>query len=166
MEEVTLPRSFATCHASARIVQYVECATFHEEFFRERADDYGPKLRGTIETGMLIPGVQYLQAQRMRRRFSEEMAELAGRFDALLTPGTPAPAPRDLNTTGDPRFQSPWTSAGLPTVSIPSGLSQVGLPMGIQLEGTLFGEARLLAVARWCESALGVELVPPLLRDT
>ena len=162
IEEIELPRSFATCYAAHRIVMNVECAAFHEEFFKERADDYRPRVRNVIESGMLIPGVRYLQAQRMRRHFREELSAMASKMDALLTPSTPAPAPRDLNTTGDAVFQSPWTFAGLPTVTIPSGLSQSGLPLGIQLEGTPFEEARLLAVARWCEAALGVELVPPL----
>ena len=100
VEEVGLPESFATCYASHRIVMQVECAAFHQEFFQERADDYGPRLRSTIESGMLIPGVQYMQSQRMRRHFRQEMAALASGVDALLTPTTPAPAPRDLNTTG------------------------------------------------------------------
>ena len=86
---------------------------------------------------------------------------MANRVDALLTPSTHTPAPRDLTTTGDPIFQSPWTSAGMPTVTIPSGLSHLGLPLGVQLEGPPFGEMRLMAVAHWCEKALGVELVPP-----
>jgi aspartyl-tRNA(Asn)/glutamyl-tRNA(Gln) amidotransferase subunit A len=161
IEEVGLPESFATCHAVQRIIMNTECAAFHEELFREHADDYSSRLRSSIEAGMLTPAVRYLQAQRMRRRLSREMNALAGRFDALLMPSTPTPAPRDLSTTGDPLFQSPWTSAGLPTVTIPSGLSQSGLPMGVQLAGPRFGEARLLAVARWCESTLGVSLTPP-----
>ena len=161
IEEIGLPRSFATCHAAQRIVMNVECAAFHEESFRDRADDYGPRIRSVIESGMLVPGVRYLQAQRIRRHFHDEMSAMARGVDALLTPTTPTPAPRDLNTTGDAVFQSPWTFAGLPTVTIPSGLSQAGLPMGIQMAGPPFAEARLLAVARWCEEALGVELVPP-----
>ena len=161
VQEVGLPDSFAPCYAAHRTLMNVECAAFHEETFSQRPDDYGPKLRGTIESGMLVPGVKYLQAQRLRRRFHQDMAELAGKVDVLLTPSTPTPAPRDLTTTGDPMFQSPWTFAGLPTVSIPSGLSQSGLPLGIQLAGPMFGEARLLAVARWCEASRGVNLEPP-----
>ena len=161
VEEIGLPTSFATCYAAHRTVMHTECAAFHEQNFRDRADDYEPMIRGAIEAGMLIPGVRYLQAQRMRRRFRDEMAATAGRVDALLTPSTPAPAPRDLTTTGDSRFQSPWTSSGLPTLTIPSGLSASGLPLGIQLAGPPFGEARLLAVGRWCEAALDVNLAPP-----
>ena len=159
--EASLPGSFTANYAAHGIIQTVDCATFHEEFFRRQPDDYSPKLRASIETGMLVPAVRYMQAQRMRRRFSVEIAEVARGFDALLTPSTPAEAPRDLGTTGDPAFQRPWTSSGLPTVSLPSGLSANGLPLGIQLEGAPFDEAHLLAVAAWCEKALDVNLTPP-----
>ena len=162
IEEIGLPKSFATCHAAARIVMEVECTAFHEQFYRERADDYGPRLRRSIEAGMLVPGVRYVQAQRMRRRLREEMAPMASRMDALLTPTTPTPAVKDVSVSGDNQFQVPWTSSGLPSVTIPSGVSQSGLPLAIQLGGPPFGEARLLAVAHWCERVLGVELVPPL----
>ena len=161
IEELELPESFATAPDVQRIVMNVECATFHEEFFRHRADEYGPRLRANIEMGLLVPSVTYLQAQRLRRQFRQDLTELAQRVDALLTPAIPAPAPRDLNTTGDAAFQAPWTSAGLPTIVIPSGLSEDGLPLGIQFAGPPFEEGNLLGVARWCERALGVELRPP-----
>jgi amidase len=111
---------------------------------------------------MLVPAVHYVQSQRHRRRLSVDLNSLAARYDALIMPSTPTPAPRDLNTTGDPVFQRPWTSAGLPTVSLPSGLSDSGLPLGVQLAGTRFGEPKLLAVARWCERVIGFDLEPPL----
>ena len=161
VEELALPESFATAPTAQRIVMNVECAAFHEEFFRHRADEYGPRLRANIEMGMLVPGVTYLQAQRLRRSFRQDMTELAQRVDVLMTPAIPAPAPRDLNTTGDAAFQAPWTSAGLPTIVIPSGLSEDGLPLGVQFAAPPFEEGVLLSAARWCEAALGVNLRPP-----
>ena len=129
--------------------------------FTENPDAYGPNLRRTVETGMLIPGVHYLQAQRVRRKFRSDIAAVLANVDVLLTPATPSSAPPDLTTTGSPLFQGPWTSSGLPAVALPSGLDSAGMPLGIQLASAPFGEARLLAVARWCEAALGVTLVPP-----
>ena len=161
IEELELPQSFDSAPEVQRVVMNVECAAYHEEFFRHRADEYGPRLRENIEMGLLIPSVTYLQAQRLRREFRQDLAALAGRVDALLMPATPAPAPRDLNTTGDAAFQSPWTSAGLPTVVVPSGLSEGGLPLGVQLAAPPFEEGRLLGVARWCEKTLGLDLRPP-----
>ena len=161
IEKVRLPDSFATAPHVQRVIMNVECAAYHEEVFRGRADEYGPRLRANIEMGMLIPSVTYLQAQRLRREFRRDLEGLAQQYDALLMPATPAPAPRDLNTTGDAAFQAPWTSAGLPTVVIPSGLSESGLPLGVQFATPPFSEGSLLGVAQWCEKALGLELRPP-----
>ncbi len=159
--DVDLPESFATAHSCQRIVSSVECAAFHEESFRDRADDYGPRIRSSIEMGMLIPGVHYLQAQRLRRQFKQDMSAMLNGVDVVMTPATPAPAPEDLSTTGDPAFQVPWTSAGLPTVVVPSGISESGLPVAVQFGAPQLQEGRLLGVARWCERALGVSLSPP-----
>jgi aspartyl-tRNA(Asn)/glutamyl-tRNA(Gln) amidotransferase subunit A len=159
--EVNLPTSFSTAHSCQRIVMNVECAAYHQESFSTRADEYGPKLRANIEMGMLVTGVEYLQAQRLRREFRRDMVELAKQFDVLLTPATPEIAPRDLSTTGDAAFQSPWTSSGLPTITVPTGLSEAGLPMAIQLAASPFEEGKLLAAAKWCESVCGVSLSPP-----
>lgn len=159
--EVELPPSFSVAPDVQRVVMNVECAAFHEEFFRHRADEYGPRLRANIEMGLLIPTVTYLQAQRLRREFRRDLTALAQEVDALLMPATPAPAPRDLNTTGDAAFQAPWTSAGLPTVVVPSGLSQDGMPLGVQFAAPPFEEGQLLGTARWCEQALGLDLRPP-----
>ena len=161
MEEVKLPERFSLYEAAQMVVNRTECAAVHQENFRQRADDYGPKLRRLIETGMMLPGVWYVQAQRLGGQFQQDMRELLSQVDLLLMPTSTSPAPRDLTTTGDPVFQSPWTFCGLPTISIPSGLSLSGLPLRTQLIGRPFEEAALLSAARWCEATLDVELTPP-----
>ena len=161
VEEIGLPASFGTVHSCQRIVASVEAAAYHEQFFQTRADEYGPRLRESIEMGMLIPGVRYIQAQRLRRQFRQDMIEMAKRVDVILTPATPAPAPKDLSTTGDPVFQTPWTTCGLPTITVPSGLSESGLPLAIQLGNLPLEEGKLFAAARWCEDVLGVSLSAP-----
>jgi Asp-tRNA(Asn)/Glu-tRNA(Gln) amidotransferase A subunit family amidase len=162
IEEVSLPTSFDTALDAHATVVNVECAAVHEEMFRTRADDFGSGLRETIQVGLLIPASYYVQAQRLRLTYRREMDALAQQWDVLLTPTTHMAAPGDLSTTGNPWFQSPWTTCGLPTITIPSGLSpSMGLPLGIQLAASSFAEGRLLAVARWCEQILDVHLAPP-----
>ena len=109
---------------------------------------------------MLVSGIDYLQAQRLRRQLRLDLIKILDGVDALLMPTTPTPAPRDLNTTGEAVFQAPWTSSGLPTITIPSGLASNGLPLGVQLAGLPFREGQLLGVARWCERVLDVSLWP------
>ena len=162
VEIVKPPPSFANAHTVQWVVNNAETAAYHEENFRKRADDYSEVLRRRIEVGILTPAVSYIQAQRLRRVFRREMEELARGWDLLLTPTTPTPAPRDLSTTGDPVFQSPWTSCGLPTITIPSGISpSTGLPLGTQLAAPPFEEAHLLAGAKWCEGVLDLHFAPP-----
>jgi len=72
------------------------------------------------------------------------------------------PGEDGLSSTGNPVMQGPWTIMGIPSISLPSGLSKNGLPLAIQLVGPPKAEYRLLAVSRWCEPVLEVNLRPPL----
>ncbi len=162
VEEAKMPESFVMGRVAQRIVSNVETASYHEENMRQSPEAYAPGLRRSIQVGLTIPGTYYLQAQRLRRRFRLDMEQVASRYDVLLTPSTPAPAPKGITTTGNAMFQAPWTFTGLPALSVPSALSQAGLPMGVQLIASPFQEAHLLQVGRWCEKTLGVTLCPPL----
>ena len=164
VREVAVAMDFDTLLAAHRVIMSVEAATVHEVDFRSRPDDYGPKVRALIEAGTVTPAVTYVQAQRLRRRFRRDVEEAARDLDVLMTPTTPTPAPRDLTTTGNHVFQSPWTTAGVPAITLPSGLSEAGLPMGVQLASAPFAEETLLSGATWCEEVLDVALRPPIAR--
>lgn len=153
--ETMLSRSFSAVHAAHRTVMITEAAAYHEETFRSRMKDYRPNLRGMIATGLLVPASTYLKAQRIRSQFIREIRSLLEGFDCLLTPATTTPAPKGMSSTGDPAFNSPWSFCGFPAITIPSGLTKDGLPLGIQLVGHPFDEERLLSVACWCERVLG-----------
>ena len=161
VEEIPLPDSFARVHSFQRIVMNVDCAGFHAANHRIRAADYGPRIRAGIEMGLIIPPATYLKAQRLRRQFRADMGEMAAKVDVVMTPATPAPAPRDLNTTGDAAFQVPWTAAGLPTVVVPTGLSELGMPMAVQFGGPWAAEGIVLGAAQWCERVAGLNQGPP-----
>jgi aspartyl-tRNA(Asn)/glutamyl-tRNA(Gln) amidotransferase subunit A len=90
-----------------------------------------------------------------------DLAPLLTRYDALVMPSALGPAP-DRSTTGDAAFNGPWTGLGLPSVSVPTGLAAEGLPLGTQLIGGPFEEARLLTAARWVETALGFTGAPAI----
>jgi aspartyl-tRNA(Asn)/glutamyl-tRNA(Gln) amidotransferase subunit A len=161
VEDARLPESFRAVHAAANLIVRSDTASVHAERFAKHADLYRPAIRGMIETGMLVPAEIYVRALRLRRQFRREMEPLLERYDALLTPATPAPAPEGM-ATGDPQFQVPWSLSGLPSITVPCGLSGSGLPLGLQLVGGMFAEASLLAVAAWCEDVLGRGPAPRL----
>ena len=109
-----------------------------------------------------MSGPQYLAAQDARRSAGDDLNAVARRHDVLLAPTIGAPAPRGLAATGDPGFCAPFTFAGLPAISLPSGVDPSGLPLAVQLVGAAWGESRLLAASAWCERALGFDAAPPL----
>jgi len=154
IKEVTLPDSFAEALQEYKIVGGAELAAYHEEAFSERGQLYGPKVASRIREGLGITATRYLRAMRRRSDMARELRQALKGYDAALTPATPAPAPRDLSTTGDPSFQQPWSFCGFPAIALPSGLLPVGLPVGVQLVAVPAADARLLRVAVWCEQVI------------
>ncbi len=161
VDEVTVPPSTVALHDAGQLVLRVEAAAYHAEQFAAHAAAYRPGIRGLVEAGLSVPAVDYVGAQRTRARFREDMGPIFDRFDALLMPVAPAPAPRGLETTGDPVLCAPWSYGGFPAISLPSGLATGGLPLAIQLITGAHAEARLLDVARWCEARLHFDAAPP-----
>ena len=162
VEELTLPDSFDTAVEDQRIIMSVEAASFHQPMYERQAQDYQPNLRAMLRRGLETDGVSYSRALERRRQFITDMELLAEKADVLLTPSTPTPALADLTNTGNTIFQGPWTSCGLPAITVPSGLAESGLPLGIQLIAAPFQEPRLLAAALWCELNLDLRLAPPV----
>lgn len=162
IEEVTLPASFASIQEIHPIIVCVEAAASHREGFARHREKYSPKISEMIEKGLTVPATDYAKALYSRRQQCADIRPLLNRFDALLTPAAPGAAPRDLTTTGNPVMQIPWSVVGVPALSLPTGLSQHGLPLGIQLVGPARDEPHLLRVGRWCEKVLNVSLEPPL----
>ncbi len=162
IEELPMPDSIETAFQDQLLIMGVEAAAFHEPMYRDQAEDYQPKLRAMLADGLQTDGIVYARALERRRKFIDDMQQLSARCDVLLTPATPAPSQADRTNTGDPSFQGPWTSCGLPAIAIPTGLAESGLPLSIQMVSSPFAESRLLSAAAWCEEVLGVDLAPPL----
>ncbi len=158
--DVRLPTSLEAILEATNIIVEVEAAAVHEKMFAEHSGRYRPKMRALVERGKQQSAVAYAQAMDMRRRFSADMAPRLAAVDVLMMPTTPAPAPRGLDSTGDPMFCAPWSFTGFPAISLPSGLTADGLPLGIQLVAGPAAEARLLAVAGWCEHVIGFQATP------
>jgi Asp-tRNA(Asn)/Glu-tRNA(Gln) amidotransferase A subunit family amidase len=106
--------------------------------------------------------VEYVHANRARLAFRDAVMPLLEEYDALLTPTAPAPAPAGLTSTGDAWFCAPWSSAGVPAITLPTALSPSGLPWAIQLVGAAGREAALLGTAAWCEAAVPFSSAPAL----
>lgn len=159
--EVTLPPEFATVHAAGQRVLEVEAATYHREAFAAHEKDYGKGIAETIRIGLGRSAVDYVAANRARLLFREAVMPLLAAHDALLSPTAPSTAPEGLASTGDASLCAPWSSAGVPSISLPSGLGRGRLPLAVQLVQAAGADARLLGAAAWCERVLGPMPAPP-----
>ena len=92
---------------------------------------------------------RYVAAQRKTVAFKAFVDGLFDTFDVLLCPSAPGEAPKGVEYTGDPRFNSIWTLAGTPCVTLPVGTGDMGLPLGIQLVGLRHADDRLLSHSAW-----------------
>ena len=162
IEELSPDLGMDALQAAHRTVMNVNAAAVHGRLFAERPGDFSPDVRRTIEIGLLTPSTTYVQAERIRRAFRERLLAAIAGCDAVMTTTTREAGAPATDTTGDPRWQAPITTAGLPAVSLPSGLTGDGLPLGVQLFGPPMADGPLLAAAAWAEAALGFSEAPPL----
>jgi len=154
IEEVLLPDSAETIRNAHAVVMRVEVAAYHRERFLDHADSYRPFIHAIIEEGLSIPGFEYARARNFQQEFRRDMTRALEGLDGLLMPVAPTPAPKGLESTGDPSLCVPGSFSGLPAIALPSALSGDGLPLAVQLISGAFAEDRLLATASWCEAAL------------
>lgn len=155
VEEGRLPIGQEEIHAAHAIVRAVDAACYHGEMFLENRDAYPPSTRKTVTTGFMVPAVHYVNALRLRARFTRAMESLHERYELVVLPTFDQLPPPWEASTGSPIFCEALTLSGQPAVTLPLGRGREGLPFGIQLGARRFGEVGLLAAARWCEEELG-----------
>jgi aspartyl-tRNA(Asn)/glutamyl-tRNA(Gln) amidotransferase subunit A len=154
---------FDRVHAMHRKIMAAEAASYHCETYAASKEEYGPNLASLLKEGAAVGMADYQAALRAQQAFRHAVNRTLGQLDALLTPATPSAAPAGLSSTGDPRFNSPWSFAGVPTVSFPFALAGNGLPLSLQFVGRSWSEHRLLTAAEWCQGVLGFYHALPLL---
>ena len=128
-------------------------------FTKSRGEGFGDEVKRRIILGtyVLCSGyydAYYLRAQKVRRRILGDFEKAFEQVDAILTPTSPTPAFKRGERADDPLamylsdvYTISVNLAGLPAISIPSGFTENGLPIGLQVIGKAFGEADMFAIA-------------------
>lgn len=152
--EVRLADDFDLAVEVHHVIMASEAAAYHAADHHAGPDAYRPLLRALIEAGSLVPAAVYLQAQRLREELRANAAALLDGMDCLVMPSALGAAPPGLASTGNPIFNAPWSLFGMPSVSLPAGLSDGGLPYGLQLVAAAGHDDVVLDAGRWCEGCL------------
>lgn len=174
LSEVSLP-DLVQARTVMWTISAAEAAEYHRPYLRTRASDYHPVVRSLLETGEFIPAADYVRAQRVRQRMAQDLRSAMTGVDALVLPALPVPAypigQRTMTVGGQEedvlaiitRYTSLFNVTGHPAVVLPCGFTSEGLPVGLQIVGHPFQEARLLRVAHAYEQAAGLHSWrPPL----
>jgi aspartyl-tRNA(Asn)/glutamyl-tRNA(Gln) amidotransferase subunit A len=157
---ITLPLMDAVAGYGG-ILSRVEAAPIHAEWMRSDPQAYGAHISGRMYPGYAIPAAYYVEALSRRGPILKAFArEVFGQVDVLVTPtirtclptlaetdidhGPPGTETRFMAVSSNTR---PFNYLGLPVVSAPCGFDPNGCPIGLQIAGRPFGEARVLKVA-------------------
>lgn len=164
IRDVRFPARLKVADAAQRVIRIAEAAAYHRRFLvtdaakkylaeGERAGPAGPSVRTSVEAGSLLTAAQYLQAQRARALFTDDMHAVYEPLDVLLSPTMPSPAGVPANPPAT--FRTWWNLCGFPAISLPCGFSTspAGLPIGLQISAKPFQDGLVLAAAHAYESA-------------
>lgn len=145
-----------------------EASEYHRTMLRENPDLYTDDVRLFLEAGEMIPATRYIQALRVRHLMQRAWAQMFDGIDALIGPAVSMPAVAVGETEIDwgdgfiealnpvyVRLSAPANVTGLPSISVPCGFTQAGLPMSIQVMARPFGEATALRIADAYERMTG-----------
>jgi Asp-tRNA(Asn)/Glu-tRNA(Gln) amidotransferase A subunit family amidase len=149
---------FTEIRARHDLVLAAEAARVHAGWFEAYGGLYAPKTAELIRRGRSIPDAQLQTAlngcRALRHELGQSMQEHG--IDLWIAPAAPGPAPKGLESTGDPVMNLPWTQAGLPAINLPAGRIQDGLPMGLQLVGEWHQDENLLGWAEDLEQVVSL----------
>jgi aspartyl-tRNA(Asn)/glutamyl-tRNA(Gln) amidotransferase subunit A len=144
-----------------------------EMYKRTRAEGFGDEVKARIMIGTYVLShgyydAYYLQAQKIRRMIADDFQQAFRQCDVIAGPVAPSVAWKLGEHGGDPVadyladiFTLPGSLAGLPGMSIPAGFGAGGMPVGLQLIGNYFGEAKLLNAAHRFQQATDFHLRKP-----
>ncbi len=155
LRTVALPDDFDEAHRVHRTIMLYEGARHHAPKQAMHRRVMSAVLNAAIDEGLAMSHDDYRSALVRRAALAELALDLFEDCDALASLPAPGAAPERLDVTGDPSFCTLWTLVGFPALTLPTGLSDGGLPYGMQLAGPAGGDDRLLRVASWCEAVIG-----------
>lgn len=156
LKSMNLFEDFTALEEMNRDLCDAEFAGVHDGWYKMHETRYREGNRQAIVRGQGISSQRLETVRDNRRILRDHILKVMQKkkVTALIAPAAPGPAPKGFLSTGDWVMNLPWTHAGLPVVTLPSGTSQEGLPLGLQLIGRHMDDEALLSLAGTLEKLL------------
>ena len=132
-----------------KIIHETDMAYAFSDYYKNFKNKLGKELVKAIERGQNYKSRDYVEAVENRDYFYKIFSEVFNDYHAILTPAASGVAPKGLKSTGSPEFSTIWTFLGMPSISLPLLSGSNNLPLGVQLVGEKFDDARLMRTANW-----------------
>ncbi len=156
VKSVPVMPDFEEIYEAHQTIVAAEAAQVHAAWFSLHPELYHEKTVDLIRRGQGIDTITLETAlssrEILRHKITKVMEE--EHLDLWISPPAVGSAPSGLDSTGDPVMNLPWTHSGLPTLSLPAGFTEQGLPMGLQVTGHWYGDEEMLAAAVGLENVL------------
>ncbi len=153
VSEIELPPEFAELNeVQIRLSSYEFFRALTYERTRHPAKISG-SLTQRIAAGGQVTRESYEAAVATMKRCQRWMSDVMPGYELLMAPSAPSEAP-DISGTGEPTFGLMWTLLQMPCMTLPCGLGQAGLPLGVQLIAPCGNDIALYRNAAWAESVL------------
>lgn len=149
--EVEIAEAYDEVAELHRVIMEADLAKNFAYDFARAPDQFSAKLTEMIERGQKVTAVEYNIAIERQSELERGLDQLMSEYDAILTPATLGEAPVGLDATGSPAFCTLWTYTGMPAITLPIMQGGAGMPLGVQLVGKKFDDARLLRTASWLD---------------
>ena len=158
----------AEARAVSMVINRAETSAVHDRRVRTHPELVGDEWRLRVKAGLLLPATTYLQAHQARIVVRQSVANYFNqhRLDAMIMPATAGTAARaddpyltyadgtrEHVLSGYTRMTMPTNATGQPSISVPAGFTSAGLPIGMQIVGRPFAEARICRIGHAYEQA-------------
>lgn len=147
IEELELPSRFGSLNEAQRTLMHGEGGPAFLPELLVHGEHLHTEFREMAENKRAVTGAMMVEAYDLAADCAKTFDAMYSGFDVVVTPSAPGEAPEGLHTTGDWIFNGLWTLMHMPCLAIPCTKGPKGLPVGIQIVGPRYSDARLLAIA-------------------
>jgi len=141
----------------------VEAAFVHGDLYRSEPERFSQQMRYYLDYGAKVSGTQLVRADRRIDIAAFELRQCLKDVDAIVSPVTPQASPPFGGDVPDNAgtYCILANFAGAPAISVPMGCDVNGLPLGLQIMGQVYQDARVLEIAAAYQAAAGFRFLPP-----